>query len=72
MGYVPMLILMELALLYGGVLTCHTELLRMYSLTRSRSLHITRYNNRWIILSDGSGEGINANPSSVFGVAYIV
>lgn len=38
--------------------------------SRSRSTHITRFNNRWIILSDGSGEGINANPASDFGVAY--
>lgn len=45
-----------------------TELPICFS-SRSRSTHITRYNNRWIILSDGSGEGVNANPASIFGVA---
>lgn len=44
-----------------------TELPVCFS-SRSRSTHITRYNNRWIILSDGSGEGVNANPVSIFGV----
>ena len=38
--------------------------------SRSRSTHTTRYNNRWIILSDGSGEGVNAYPGMVYGVAY--
>lgn len=46
-----------------------TELPVCFS-SRSRSTHITRYNNRWIILSDGSGEGVNAYPGMVYGVAY--
>lgn len=46
-----------------------TELPVCFS-SRSRSTHITRYNNRWIILPDGSGEGVNAYPGMIYGVAY--
>lgn len=67
-----MLILMELALLYGGVLTCHTELRRMYSLTRSRSIWFGNFQDVWMVLWNGTGHaqtGYSITSGSL-GVAY--
>lgn len=65
-----MLILMVLVLLYGGVLTCHTELRRMYSLTRSRRSQIgSSSNGPLFVLSDGSASFNNSN--YLFGVARL-